>query len=164
MCLQRKPYVSLSEKVLDYANGVPLALVVLGSLLYGKTKEVWESQLQKLEKLPDDEIFSVLKLSYDGLGSEQKEIFLDIACFYRGYYENFAVQTLDCCGFSTLIGMEVLKDRCLISISNGRIWMHDLIQEMGHEIVRLEWKPNDTYDVLSKNKVCSLVPKIDLSL
>jgi hypothetical protein len=64
--------------------------------------------------------------------------------------------------------MEVLKDRCLISISEGRIVMHDLVQEMGHEIVRQQcvndtgkrsrlWKPEDIYDVLGKNKVCSLL-------
>ncbi|MCI11323.1 TMV resistance protein N, partial [Trifolium medium] len=75
-------YVSLVEKFLDYAKGLPLALKVLGSLLYGKTKEVWDSQLQKLKKLPDLKIFRLLKLSYDGLDDEQKDIFLDIACFY----------------------------------------------------------------------------------
>ncbi|WJX53530.1 hypothetical protein P8452_39513 [Trifolium repens] len=57
--------------------------------------------------------------------------------------------------------MEVLKDRCLIFISDGRIWMHDLIKEMGQAIVLLEddprkrsrlWKTNDIYDVLSKKK------------
>jgi len=166
-----EPYASLSEKVLDYAKGVPIALKVLGKFLQGRKKEAWESQLQKLEKFPDPKIFTLLKLSYDGLDDDQKEIFLDIACFYKGKYENYAVQMLDCRGFSTLIEMEVLKDRCLISITEeGRVWMHDLIQEMGTEIVRLEckepgkrsrlWKPDDIYDVLSKNKVCSLLPKI----
>jgi tRNA(Met) C34 N-acetyltransferase TmcA len=40
---QKQPiesYVSLTEKFLKYADGLPLALKVLGSLLYGKTKEV----------------------------------------------------------------------------------------------------------------------------
>ncbi|KAK2438847.1 disease resistance protein RPV1 [Trifolium repens] len=156
-------YVSLVEKVLDYAKGLPLALKVLGSLLYGKTKEVWESQLQKLKKFPDHNIFRLLKLSYDGLDDEQKDIFLDIACFYRGELEKEVAQILDYCSFSARVGMDVLKDRCLISISEGKIWMHDLIQEMGHETVRLEcvndpgkrsrvWKSDDIHDVLSKNK------------
>jgi hypothetical protein len=129
-------YVDLSEKILNYAKGVPLALKVLGFLLCGRTKEAWESQLQKLDKLPENDIFKVLKLSYEGLDEEQKDIFLDIACFYRGHLENVVAQTLDICGFSAHIGMEVLKDRALISISEGRIVMHDLIQEMGHEIIR----------------------------
>jgi hypothetical protein len=136
-----------------------------------KTKKAWESQLQKLDKLPENDIFKVLKLSYEGLDEEQKDIFLDIACFYRGHLENVVAQTLDSCGFSAHIGMDVLKDRCLISISEGRIVMHDLIQEMGHEIVRKQcvndpgkrsrlWKPEEIYQVLKKNKVCSLVHQI----
>ncbi|WJX47589.1 hypothetical protein P8452_34259 [Trifolium repens] len=58
--------------------------------------------------------------------------------------------------------MEVLKDRCLIFISEYyEVGMHDLIKEMGQDIVLLEddprkrsrlWKPNDIYDVLSKKK------------
>ncbi|CAK8578559.1 unnamed protein product [Lathyrus sativus] len=163
---QKEPiemYVSLTKKVLGYAKGVPLALKVLGLFLQYRTKEAWESQLQKLEKNPEPKIFNVLKLSYDGLDNEEKEIFLDIACLYRGETEKCVVQTLDCFGFSTRIGMDVLQDRCLISISEGRVWMHDRIQEMGHEIVRQEnvnnpekrsrlHKPDDIYNVLKKNK------------
>jgi hypothetical protein len=114
-----------------------------------------------------------LKLSYEGLDEEQKDIFLDIACFYRGHLENVVAQTLDICGFSAHIGMEVLKDRALISISEGRIVMHDLIQEMGHEIIRQQcvidpgkrsrlWKPEEIYQVLKKNKVYSFVHQISL--
>jgi hypothetical protein len=110
-----------------------------------------------------------LKLSYDGLDKEQKDIFLDIACFHIGEFWKNVEQMLDGCGYSAArIGMEVLKDRCLIFISDhATVWMHDLIKEMGQDIVLLEddprkrsrlWKPNDIYDVLSKKKVCSLAP------
>ncbi|XP_045832908.1 disease resistance protein RPV1-like isoform X2 [Trifolium pratense] len=163
---QKQPiesFASLTEKVLAYAQGLPLALKVLGSLLYGKSEKVWESELQKLKKLPDLNIFRLLKLSYDGLDDEQKNIFLDIACFYTGEPEKAVALALDSSGFSASKGIDDLSDRILISISNGRVWMHDLIQEMGHEIVRLQcandpgkrsrlWKTNDVYDVLSKNK------------
>jgi len=167
-------YVGLSQRVLNYAKGVPLALKVLGSFLYSRrTEEAWKSELQKLEKLPQNDIFKVLKLSYDGLDEEEMDIFLDIACFYKGHLEYIVVQTLDICGFSVHIGMEVLKDRGLISISEGRIAMHDLIQEMGHEIVRQQcvddpgkrsrlWKHEEIYKVLRNNKVYSYVPQISL--
>jgi hypothetical protein len=166
-------FVSLTEKLLGYAKGLPLALKVLGSMLYGKGNEVWESQLQKLEKLPDHEIFRLLKLSYDGLDDEQKDIFLDIACFHIGESGKVVAKTLNSCGFSARIGMDVLEDRCLISISQGKVWMHDLIRDMGHGIVRLQgvndprkrsrlWKASDIYDVLSKNMVYSLVPQRSL--
>ncbi|RHN43825.1 putative winged helix-turn-helix DNA-binding domain-containing protein [Medicago truncatula] len=156
-------YVGLSENILNYAKRVPLALKVLGFLLCGRPKEAWESQLQKLDKLPENDIFEVLKLSYVELDEEQNEIFLDIACFYRGHLENVVLQTLDSCGFSSLIGIEVLKDRGLISIVESRIVMHDLIQEMGHEIVHQQcvndpgkrsrlWKHREIYKVLRNNK------------
>ncbi|KAG4403111.1 hypothetical protein AAZX31_01G032000 [Glycine max] len=156
-------YKELSEKVLRYAKGIPLALQILGSLLYRKTEEVWKNQLQKLEKYPDSKIFNVLKLSYDGLDEEQKNIFLDIACFYRGYWEIFVAQQLESCGFSATIGMDVLKDKCLISILKGNVQMHDLIQEMGREIVRQEcclnpgkrsrlWKVEEIHQVLKNNE------------
>ncbi|XP_022640879.1 TMV resistance protein N-like [Vigna radiata var. radiata] len=156
-------YMDLSIKVLRYAKGVPLALQSLGSLLYGRQKEEWESQLQKLEKGQDVETFNVLKLSYDGLDEEQKNIFLEIACFYRGHNEIVVVETLKDCGFSSEIGMDVLKDKCLISILDGRIVMHDLIQEMGQEIVRKEcpqhpgkrsrlFKADEIHEILRTNK------------
>ncbi|XP_057416626.1 disease resistance protein RPV1-like [Lotus japonicus] len=171
----KETYMALVEKVLNYAQGVPLALKVLGSLLYGRTKKAWESELQKLEKLPDLEIFNVLKLSYDGLDDEQKDIFLDISCFYISHLENDVVETLDCFGFSADIGMNVLKDRCLISTSEGVIMMHDLIQEMAKEIVRQQgvndpgkrsrlWKNEEICHVLRKNKGTDAIQCIVLNM
>ncbi|MCI45986.1 TMV resistance protein N-like, partial [Trifolium medium] len=87
-------------------------------MLYGKSEKVWESELQKLKKLPDLNIFRLLKLSYDGLDDEQKNIFLDIACFYRGEPEKAVALTLDSSGFSASKGIDDLNDRSLISISN----------------------------------------------
>jgi len=161
-------YRELSEKVLRYAKGIPLALQILGSLLYGRTREAWESQLQKLKKGQHLDIFNVLKLSYDGLGDEEKNIFLDIACFYRGDKEIVVAERLDDFGFSSKIGMDILKDRGLISVSNGRIVMHDLIQEMGQDIVRKEcsqhpgkrsrlFNAKEICEVLRMNKVYSVV-------
>ncbi|KOM24857.1 hypothetical protein LR48_Vigan1964s000100 [Vigna angularis] len=156
-------YMDLSVKVLKYAKGIPLALQILGSLLYDRQREAWESQLQNLEKCQDHDIFNVLKLSYDGLREEEKNIFLDIACFYGGHNEIVVAETLNDCGFSSKIGMDVLKDKCLISILDGRIVMHDLIQEMGQEIVRKEcpqhpgkrsrlFKADEIHEILRNNK------------
>ncbi|XP_022639941.1 TMV resistance protein N-like [Vigna radiata var. radiata] len=156
-------YMDLSVKMLRYAKGVPLALQILGSLLYGRQREAWESQLQNLEKCQDHDIFNILKLSYDGLREEEKNIFLDIACFYKGHNEIVVGETLSDCGFSSKIGMDVLKDKCLISILDGRIVMHDLIQAMGREIVSKEclqhpgkrsrlFKANEIHEILRNNK------------
>ncbi|KAB2602548.1 TMV resistance protein N-like [Pyrus ussuriensis x Pyrus communis] len=78
-------YKGLAEKALDYAGGIPLALVLLGSsFLNCKSKEEWEDELNKLKEFPNENIHKVLRQSYDGLGRNEKEIFLDIACFHKG--------------------------------------------------------------------------------
>ena len=79
----KEGYMELSQEVVEYANGLPLALVTLGSFLVGRTIVEWKSALTSFKKTKG-EIFDVLKISYDGLEEMWKEIFLDIACFFRG--------------------------------------------------------------------------------
>ncbi|KAJ7963193.1 putative disease resistance protein (TIR-NBS-LRR class) [Quillaja saponaria] len=132
-------YMALCDRVLDYAKGVPLALKVLGSLLYGKSKNEWESALNKLKKIPNIDIQKVLRLSYDSLDHGDKEIFLDIAHFFKICRVDFVKQTLNSCGFHADIGIRTLVDKSLITIlSEDFISMHDLIQEMGLDVVRQE--------------------------
>ncbi|KAG6738698.1 hypothetical protein POTOM_058320 [Populus tomentosa] len=75
---------------------------------------------------------------------------------------DFVKRILDGCGFKTVIGFSVLMDRCLIKISDDKVEMHDLLQEMAHEVVRKEsvdelgrqsrlWSPKDVYQVLTNN-------------
>ena len=73
-----------SEWVINYAKGNPLAVKVLGSALFGKSDEDWDSALKRLEKIPNQDICNVLRTSYDGLDAEEQNIFLDIVCFFRG--------------------------------------------------------------------------------
>ncbi|MED6210361.1 hypothetical protein PIB30_063390 [Stylosanthes scabra] len=169
-------YVSLSRKVLNYAKGIPLALKVLGSMLHGSTEGEWECVLQKLEKISNPETYNLLKLSYDGLREEQKDMFLDIACFYKGGHDvNTVKQAFDSCGSNAATGLRVLSDRGLISVLRGELMMHDLIQEMGQEIVHNEyagepgkhsrlWKHDDIYHVLRENKGTDAVQCVFLDM
>jgi hypothetical protein len=45
----------------------------------------WKSALDTYEKIPHQNIQEILRVSYDGLKEFEKEIFLDIACFFKGY-------------------------------------------------------------------------------
>lgn len=76
---------NVSVKLADCARGLPLALKVFGSAVYLKPKEDWESLIDKLKECPEEEVFSRLKLSLDGLNRVERDIFLDIACFFKGY-------------------------------------------------------------------------------
>ncbi|KAH9782134.1 ADP-ribosyl cyclase/cyclic ADP-ribose hydrolase [Citrus sinensis] len=129
--------VQLSERVLQYAGGLPLALEVLGSFLNGRSVDQWRSTLERLQIKPPNEIMSILQISFDGLQELEKKIFLDIACFFKWKTRDYVSKILEGCGFSPVIGIEVLIEKSLLTVhENNRLWMHDLIQEMGHQIVR----------------------------
>ncbi|KAL3740091.1 hypothetical protein ACJRO7_021380 [Eucalyptus globulus] len=125
----------LIDGALHYANSLPLALEVLGSFLRGRKEPAWESTLHKLSKIPEPTINRVLKISFDGLDDNEREIFLDIACFFKGKNIKYIKEVLDSCDFDTIIGIEILIERSLIKNQHGTLQMHDLIQSMGQNIV-----------------------------
>ncbi|KAK3431409.1 hypothetical protein EUGRSUZ_E03289 [Eucalyptus grandis] len=104
----------LIDKALHYADGLPLALEVLGSFLRGRKEPAWESTLHKLSKIPEPTINRVLKISFNGLENNEREIFLDIACFFKGKNIKYIKEVLDSCGFHTAIGIDILIERSLI--------------------------------------------------
>ncbi|KAL2342219.1 hypothetical protein Fmac_010159 [Flemingia macrophylla] len=163
-------YEDISKEVISYCGGIPLALKVVGASLRSKSKEVWESQLNKLRSIPDSKIQNALKLSYDDLDDSQQNIFLDIACFFKGELRDSMFPVSE---------IEVLLDKSLITILDDKkgevIEMHDLIQEMGHEIVRQEsikyperrsrlWEHKEVVDILKRNKENDVVEGIILDL
>lgn len=160
----KEDFKDILNHIIHYCRGLPLALKVLGSLLYKKTLPQWESELLKLEKEPEVKIQNVLKISFDGLDTTQKNAFLDIACFFEGDDSGFASKILDGCKLYGEINIRVLWERCLISISQNRIHMHDLIKKMGWKIVQEQypeepskwsrlWGPNDIYSAFISEKV-----------
>ncbi|XP_050367153.1 disease resistance protein RPV1-like isoform X2 [Argentina anserina] len=155
-------FLGLSESVVSYAKGLPLALEVLGSFLYGRDLSEWNSALSQLGRVCNSDIFEVLKISYNDLDSDGKKIFLDIACFFNGQDKGRVTDILTSCDVGAVIGIKVLMERCLVTLSDGRLWMHNLLQEMGHGIVHLEspnklgrrsrvWHHEDVKYVLTRN-------------
>ncbi|XP_019155381.1 PREDICTED: uncharacterized protein LOC109152249 [Ipomoea nil] len=128
----------LSGLIVHYAMGLPLALKVLGSYLCGLEADEWKSTLEQLKKTPNDNILEKLKISFDRLALTNQKIFLHIACFFRREKEEYVKDVLKSCDLHPVIGMRVLIERSLISVVEGRIEMHDLIQDMGWHIAREE--------------------------
>ncbi|KAG2667498.1 hypothetical protein I3760_15G117900 [Carya illinoinensis] len=157
-------YAKVFKQVMQYAQGLPLALTVLGSNLKGKTIFQWESALDKYKQIPNENIQSVLQVSYDGLEEHEKDMFLDIACFFKGEPLADVIKIFESCHFHPNDGMSKLIDKCLIT-AGYNIWMHDLLQDMGREIVRKEskepgarsrlWFHEDIRYVLEENTVSS---------
>jgi Cdc6-like AAA superfamily ATPase len=137
-------YKELSISVVNYAGGLPLALEILGSYLSGRSIIEWKNALEKLQKYPHNQIQQILRMSFDSLDDDTvKDTFLDIACFFVGMDKDYAIKIFDGCGFFPEIGIKILIQRSLVTINDqNELRMHDLIRDMGREIVR-ERSPND---------------------
>ncbi|XP_050115631.1 disease resistance protein RPV1-like isoform X8 [Malus sylvestris] len=135
-------YFQLSEKVVSYCGGLPLALEVLGSFLCERPPKVWNSQLEKLERTPDGKIIKPLRMSFDGLDDTEKATFLNISCFFIGENEDCVAKLLDVCGFSATVGINILSERCLVTVEDNKLNMHDLLREMARVIIS-EKSPGD---------------------
>ncbi|GMP63342.1 hypothetical protein CsSME_00025070 [Camellia sinensis var. sinensis] len=157
-------FIEDSERVVQYCGGLPLAIKILGSSLFGKSLNVWKSQLEKLKAIPQYEVVEKLKISFDSLQDDHdKNLFLHVACFFVGMDEDWVVTILDGCDFYTTIGIQNLIDRCLLTVDeHKKLVMHQLVQEMGREIVRQEspkepgertrlWNHKDSFNALREN-------------
>ncbi|XP_028807457.1 disease resistance-like protein DSC1 [Neltuma alba] len=173
----KQGYEKLSLQVIEYAKGLPLALKVLGSYLNSRNTKAWESALKKLRKYPNREIQTVLRVSYDGLDIPEKELFLNIAFFFRGEKKEDIMRVLDACDHNLYvdIGIDRLLDKALIIISRGsRVEIHDMLQEMAEEIVREESREHpesrnrlndakEVQDILENNKGTDIIEGIALN-
>ncbi|KAM7508236.1 hypothetical protein LguiA_018689 [Lonicera macranthoides] len=157
-------YDALAKKVVSSAGGLPLVLVTLGSLLFiEKDKVSWQDKLKKLQAIPPEEVLGRLRISYDALDNVQKQIFLDIACFFSGEDKTNPYYMWDDCKFYPGEGINALVRRSLITMGDdNRVWMHDRLRELGEQIFcekyqdepekwsRL-WRSKDAWDVLENH-------------
>ncbi|CAJ2665819.1 unnamed protein product [Trifolium pratense] len=173
----KNDFARISKNVVEYSGGLPLALEVLGSYLFDRGMGEWESVLKKLKVIPNDQVQKKLKISYDGLNDDtEKEIFLDVACFFIEMDRNDVILILDGCRLFGEIGISILVERSLVTIDDkNRLGMHDLLRDMGREIIRekspeeLEercrlWFHEDVLDILSEQTGTKAIKGLTLKL
>nr|WIL60018.1 nodulation protein [Melilotus officinalis] len=131
-------FAQISRNVVEYSGGLPLALEVLGSYLFERRVTEWQCVLEKLKRIPNNQVQKKLKISYDALNDDTvKEIFLDITCFFIGMDRNDVTLILNGCGLFAEIGISILVERSLVTVDDkNRLGMHDLLRDMGREIIR----------------------------
>ncbi|KAL3727602.1 hypothetical protein ACJRO7_032355 [Eucalyptus globulus] len=169
-------YIDQSNRVIDIAKGLPLALEVIGSLLSRTEKRKWNDILEKLENVPHTEVQRKLKISYDALEVRHKHIFLDIACLFIGCDKDVMVHFWEKSKFFPKEALIVLQNMSLIKIEeNNSVWMHDQLRDLGREIVRQEsntkiqeqsrvWDPKEGLVLLRKHKGEKKVEALRLKL
>ncbi|KAB2006534.1 hypothetical protein ES319_D11G352000v1 [Gossypium barbadense] len=171
--VQKDDFIELSEHVVNYAGGLPLALEVLGSFLCGRDATQWRSAIERLKRDSNKEILNKLRISFDGLEEREKDIFLDIACFFNGERKDFVIKVLDGCEFFPDIGIDVLIKKSLVKVDkyNRYLKMHELLQEMGRTIVKEKcvdepgkrcrlWEERDVHHVLTKYTATEMIKGI----
>ncbi|KAG7945346.1 hypothetical protein I3843_15G147100 [Carya illinoinensis] len=134
-----KDYIDLSKQVTKHAQGLPLALKVLGSDLKGQNIDRWRSALDRYKNIPNRNIQKILQISYDSLEGREKDMFLDIAFFFKGEPLAKIMEIFGSCSFYPGHGIQRLMEKCLITVDgygDEYVWMHALLQDMGREIER----------------------------
>ena len=132
----KEEYNDLAKRVVNYCGGLPLALEVIGSSLFERTKHEWNRVLLILLRIPKHDVQHKLKIGFNGLGNDmEKDLFLDVCCFFVGKGRAYVTKILNGCGVDADSGIRVLIERSLIQVKrNNKLGMHPLIQEMGREI------------------------------
>ncbi|CAN0829338.1 Disease resistance protein L6 [Linum grandiflorum] len=134
-------YGALCDEFVKVAAKLPLALKVIGSLLFRRDRQFWEEKLMQLKEVPGtiDKVQQRLKISYNELTYEEKQIFLDIACFFIGEDKELPVHMWSDCKFYPESGIRTLVLRSLIKIDEiNRFWMHDHLRDLGRAVVTEE--------------------------
>ncbi|CAN1827708.1 Disease resistance protein L6 [Linum perenne] len=132
-------YASLSTEFIRVATGLPLYLKVIGSLLFKRDKSFWKDKLIELKQIPPTEVQERLRISYNDLTHNQKQIFLDIACLFTEVYKEGPMHMWRDCDFHPTSAINTLVQRSLVKIGNDdAIWMHDHVRDLGRAIVREE--------------------------
>ncbi|KAH9304120.1 hypothetical protein KI387_008524, partial [Taxus chinensis] len=146
-------YKDMTERIVNACEGLPLSLEILGAHLYGKrSRRYWSEALQKIQSVGPvgyEKVYQTLKISYDALSVHEKQMFLDIACFFimlHNYFFHadsidFHVKFWEVVGCKAVYtSLKNLEGKSLIVIDEHfrRFWMHDHLRDLGRRIVEEE--------------------------
>jgi hypothetical protein len=83
---------------------------VIGALLHGSNDlSYWSEQCDELEKMLPRDIQERLRISYNALNPQEKQIFLDIACFFIGENRDTAISIWNGSDWQGRLGFKIYK-------------------------------------------------------
>ncbi|XP_039169949.1 disease resistance protein RPV1 [Eucalyptus grandis] len=136
----REEFKNLSTDIVAATSGLPLALQMVGSSLFlEKSKRVWRETLSELKAAPLEQVETALNKSYTNLNDKERQIFLDIACFFVGMDKRIPYYMWDDCTYSPSKSIRALHTWSLIDIGEDKeLCMHEILKNFGREIVKNE--------------------------
>jgi hypothetical protein len=164
-----KDFKNICMKIIKVCGGLPLSLKLLGSFLCNtKELEMWEGALSKLKcgqsftgGNDNENLWSVLKISYVALDKQHQNMFLDIACFLGDLKISTICRAWSGDYLDPKFGLQILQQRSLIEwIEGGILNIHEQLRDMGQNIAmelpimnRFIWKSNQSNYFLQKDEV-----------
>lgn len=132
-------YEELSRRAVNICNGLPFLLEVLGAHLYNKNISYWVEACKLLENLVHHDKYAILRLCYDALNFEQKEMFLDMACLFIGRKRESVISFWEASHCDPNKGLMDMILKSLISLDeDDRFAMHSKLRDMGRARVAEE--------------------------
>eukprot|EP01018_Ginkgo_biloba_P006715 Gb_07498 [translate_table: standard] len=134
-------YKHFSRMAVMACKGIPLCIKILGELLCDKRSvKLWLEALKQLKSLEIKQIEERLKISIDELmdGSKEKEMFLDIACFFVGSEKRGCVSIWEASDWCPTSALNSLQARCLVKLTDGRLEKHPILRDLGRVTVKKE--------------------------
>ncbi|XP_042483996.1 disease resistance protein RPS2-like [Macadamia integrifolia] len=125
--------VSLAKDVLKKCDGLPLAIVVIGSTMATReTEGEWKDALRELNNLVvmKEEVFSVLMFSFEKLEPIERSLFLYCCLFPEDYSINKEKLVDFAIGEEILSGMHRLKDiRNKVDVLVGKLRNSSMLED-----------------------------------
>ncbi|KFK33053.1 hypothetical protein AALP_AA6G324000 [Arabis alpina] len=155
----RDCFGELAKEVVNFCSNLPLGLRVLGSSLRGESEDEWRLQLHGLETNLDRNIEDVLRVGYDKLLAKDQSLFLHIACFFNNSYVDHVTTMLADSNMDVKNGLKTLAVKSLVHISTyGRIRMHNLLQQLGRQVVgKQSAEPGKRQFLVEAKKLCDVL-------
>jgi hypothetical protein len=129
---------------------------------------MWEGALSKLKNgksltggNDNEELWSVLKISYNHLDKQLQNMFLDIACFFSGLKISTICRAWSGDNEHPKFELQNLQHRSLVEwAEDGILHIHEQLRDMGQSIAmelpimnRFIWKSNKSNLFLRKDEV-----------
>ncbi|XP_039165691.1 disease resistance protein RPV1-like [Eucalyptus grandis] len=162
-------YDHLAKEIVCKVGMLPLAIEVISSHLYYQgsaleqhcdNQKLWEDTLKQLDDGPFKDVRDSLMISYEGLEIKQKEVFLDIACFFTYENQTYPIIMWNDCNYHPHSAINALHLRSLIKIVDNGFLMHDQVRDLGRQIILEEyprkyhrvWIHEDAVNLLKKKE------------
>ncbi|KAH9290031.1 hypothetical protein KI387_034148, partial [Taxus chinensis] len=131
-------YEDLVDAFVKECIGLPLSLKVFGRHVFGRLQDYWQLELDKIKRVLPGDVLQSLKISFESLDDEEKQIFMDIACFFNDKYKSDAIEIWKISGWGGEHGLQRLKEKCLVEEKylslNIVLRMHDHLRDLGRQM------------------------------